>query len=305
MKFRNLAGTDIKISEICLGTWVFGGNMWSGTDEQDCIKTVDKALDMGINIIDTAAVYGFGKSEEILGTALEKKRKNIIIATKCGLVWEHKKIRKCLKPDSIKKEIDRSLTRLKTDYIDIYQIHWPDENTPLEDTFDALKTIKQSGKIRHIGVCNFNLELLKKAFRIGEVVSVQNEYSYLKPGAGNSVFDFCRTNKISFFAYGPLAGGILSGKYKKAAHFAKNDARSFFYKFYKGEGFEKAQKAIKLLETISDKRKVPLSQVAINWILSNPAVTSVLTGARTPEQIETNALSSLWQLTKVELDLLK
>jgi aryl-alcohol dehydrogenase-like predicted oxidoreductase len=296
MRYRKLSDTNIEVSEICLGSWVFGGNMWSGSDKSQCVKTVEKALKLGINTIDTAPVYGFGKSEEIIGETIKNKRKDLVLLTKCGLVWEGAKIERCLKPESIKKEIDASLKRLKTDHIDIYQLHWPDENVPLEDTLGAMQELKKSGKIKHIGVCNFDLALLKKAAGLTKIISVQNEYSYLKREMGDSVFNFCREKNIGFFAYGPLGGGILSGKYKAQKSFSKKDARNFFYKFYQGQGYEKAQKAVKILEEIADKQKAPLSQVAINWILSESTVTGVLSGARTPEQIEINANTCLWKL---------
>jgi methylglyoxal reductase len=307
MKYRKVEGTDLNISEVSLGTWVFGGNHWSGIDEDLAEKTVLKAIDSGVNLIDTAPIYGDGNSEEIIGRAIKGRRKEVLIATKCGLVPKDNTIVHNLKPSSIFKEVEDSLRRLQTDHIDIYQLHWPDEATPLEDTFGAMTKLKEQGKIRYVGVSNFSLELLKKAVSICKITTIQNEYSFLRRENAESVLDYCHLNNIGFMAYGPLAGGILSGKYlgKPQPTFKGMDARKFFYKFYKGDGFVKANKVAKTFADIAASHGKDTAQAALNWVLSRKGVTTILSGARAPEQIEQNVKSSDWELPAEDLQKLE
>ena len=297
---------DLKVSQIALGTWAMGGGRdWGATEEKDALATVAAALDAGINTIDCAPIYGLGASETFLGKALKGKRQNVVLTTKCGLISGPRAVERNSKADSITKEIESSLTRLQTDYIDIYFIHWPDRNTPLEETLGAMQKLKEQGKIRHIGVSNFDAKLLEQAAGIAEIACVQNEYSFLSRQSGEDVFPLCKKHNIAFFAYGPLCGGILSGRYKKEPNLARNDARSFFYQFYKGDKFIKAQNAVQNFETVAQQHNGTTVQAAINWTLYNKNVTCALAGARRPQHIKEAAAAADWQLTKEDAEFLE
>ena len=212
MKYKYIPNSDLKVSAICLGTWVFGGDAWSGADESDCLNAIEAAADLGINFIDTAPIYSNGQSEKIIGKIMGQKRNQWIIATKCGPKKHGDKIINDLSPKSIARQLDDSLRRLNIDYIDLYQCHWPDDNTPLEETLEYLKKVKQQGKIRHIGVSNFDVDLLQKALNATGVVTLQSHYSLLEKSLEERIIPFCTKNQIGLLAYGPLGGGILSGK---------------------------------------------------------------------------------------------
>ena len=286
MQMMRLAQTELDVSKIALGTWVFGDDGWGGCKETDCVSALAAAAQEGINLIDTAPIYGYGRAEERIGKALQGRRKQFVIATKCGLAWQGKKIRVDLSVQNIRREIDESLRRLRTDYIDLYQCHWPDEQTPVEATMATLCRLQQEGKIRYFGVCNFDLARLKECLRISAVVSSQNAYSLLDRAVEDDLLPFLREEKIGFLTYGPLAGGILTGKYQAVPSFPANDVRRFFYKYYQGEKFTTVQKFLMALRELGD---FPFNQIAINWVCQQDGVTSVLVGARNAAQVRDNA----------------
>jgi len=297
VKYNKLKNCDVEISSIGLGTWVFGGDMFGAAEEKECINAVCAAVDNGINLIDTAPIYGYGRSEEIVGKAIKGKRDKVFIATKCGLVGKGKDITNDLSKESITKELEDSLRRLDIDCIDLYQCHWPDDNTPIEETMDVLNKFKDEGKIKYIGVSNFGKEILAKASELAEIVTLQSQYSMLERAIEDEILPCAIDNGIGFMAYGPLAGGILSGKYKAAPEYKGADARSFFYQYYSKNAFEKVNEMLqKLLEF--DKL---LYQVAINWIRQQKGVATVLTGCRNSEQVEKNASSASWDLSLDEI----
>jgi len=284
MKFHSIENSDQKISQIGLGTWVFGGSFWGGTQEDDSIEAVHAALDEGINLIDTAPVYGDGKSEEIVGKAIRSRRKDVFLATKCGLITKGKDMIVDLSAKSVQKEIDESLSRLDCDYIDLYQCHWPDDKTEIQETMDVMVKLKGEGKIRHIGVSNYDKKQLSDVKACTEILTLQSQYSLLDKTLDRDILPYCGGEKISLLAYGSLAGGILSGKYTKEPQFKGPDARSFFYKYYKGKSFKETQDIIVKLQTI----KRPLSQVAINFVRQKEGVLSVLVGCRNKDQLQEN-----------------
>jgi aryl-alcohol dehydrogenase-like predicted oxidoreductase len=297
MKYTKIPHTNLEISSIGLGTWVFGSSHWSGAEKQDCIHAAIAAIDHGINFIDTAPIYGDGLSEEIVGEVLKSCRNRVIVATKCGLIKDGKKIMIDLSPQSIRDEIENSLRRLQIDCIDLYQCHWPDPNTEIEKTMLTLLKLKSEGKIRYIGVSNFGLDLLKQALLIAPVVSLQVQYSLLDRSIEKDQLPFCRQKQIGVLAYGPLGGGILSGKYQEQPVFDHTDARSFFYKFYQGKRFEQILAGLEKLKEI----KQPLNQIAINYIRQKDGITSVLVGCRTVEQTLSNIESVNWNLSQKQL----
>lgn len=295
MRFTDFNG--LKIPQLALGTWAMGaGKDWGSADETDCLNAVSAALDCGVNLIDTAPIYGNYRAEEILGKALKSRRDKVLICTKCGLQPAKRAVRFDLSAKSVRQEVEASLKRLKTDYIDIYLIHWPDRNTPFEETFCEFENLKKQGKIRFYGACNLSPEQLKYAKQISSLKFVQNEFSLLKK-TNQPQADFCLKNNLAFMAYGALGGGILSGKYKKEPCLPRCSVKSFFYKFYKGEEFKKSCLAAELLADIAQKYKATPAQAALNYALFKSRAATVLFGARSAAQVLENAAAANWQFT--------
>ncbi len=304
MKTRRLGRTDVFVSAVGLGGWPFGGGYdWGSADVAQAEQTVLSAVSAGINFIDTAPIYG--DSEVLLGRFLKGRRYQVVLATKCGLVKNGSWTDHDLRPQTIRRQLEDSLSRLQTDYIDLYQIHYPDPKVPLEDALEELVRQKQAGKIRHIGLCNMSAEELTRAAQITEVASVQNEYSLLHPQKGEAVFSACREIGAALISYGTLCGGILSGKYKTEPNFRRADARNYFYKCYRGDAFLHAKQTAERVKTLAERLGVSSAAVAVAWALSSETVSSALTGARTPEQILQNAAGADIRLTPQDLAFLE
>lgn len=290
MKYNRLGRTELSLSAMGLGGWAFGGGLdWGITDEQDVVNTVSAALDTGINWVDTAPIYG--ESEVLLGRALKGRRRQVLLASKCGLIKNGSWTDHDLSPQTIIRQLEKSLACLQTDYLDLYQIHYLDPKIPLESALETLTKLQEQGKIRYIGVCNFSADDLRQACGKFPLASVQNEYSLLHPQKGKSIFSVCREWGIGFIGYGTLCGGILSGKYKKAPNFRRADARNYFYKCYRGPAFEEANKTVLRVKNVAQELGIPPGAVAGAWALATGA-TSVLLGARKPEQVRQNVLGA-------------
>ena len=306
MEYRQLGKSELNISVIGLGTWALGGTDWGRrTDEGEAIAAIQKSVDLGINLIDTAPFYGNGRSEEIVGKAIKARRQRVIIATKCGFRLRLFRPVNNLKPKSIRKELENSLRRLGTDVIDLYQCHWPDPNTPIEDTMGEMLKMKAEGKIRYIGVSNFDTALLQRAQKAAPIVSNQVPYSLLNREIERELIPFCQEQGVGILAYGPLGGGILTGKYKEKPVFNTGDARSFFYTYYEEPYWSRVQTLLKDLEQVSKRYGKPISQAAINWARQQPGISTVLVGARSPKQAEANAAAGTWQLSAEDLASIK
>lgn len=304
MKMRRLGRTDLYISAVGLGGWPFGGGYdWGSVDAAQAGETVSAALDAGINLIDTAPVYG--ESEAFLGRILKGRWSQVVLATKCGLVKNGSWTDHDLRAQTIRRQLDESLSRLQTDYIDLYQIHYPDPKVPLEEALSELARQKQAGKIRHIGLCNVTAAEIVRASRVTEIASVQNEYSLLHPQKGEAVFEACRKTGVSFISYGTLCGGILSGKYKTAPNLRRADARNYFYKCYRSDAFLQAQKTAERVKKMAAHLRVSASAVAVSWALACQTVCCALTGARTAEQILQNAAGADLVLSPQDLAFLE
>jgi aryl-alcohol dehydrogenase-like predicted oxidoreductase len=301
MDFRKLGKSELNVSVVGLGTWPIGGSFWGASDDAEAVAAIRKAIDSGINLIDTAPVYGNGKSERLVAKAIKDRRQQVIIATKCGLHFKGSTSIYDLKPASIRQELEASLKRLDTDVIDLYQCHWPDPATPIEETIGEMAKMKAEGKIRAIGVSNFDAALTEKAQKVAPIASNQVPYSMLNREIEKELVPFCKEQDIGILAYGPLGGGILSGKYKEIPKFRRNDARTFFYNYYEEPLWSRVQALIKELEKIAERHNKPTTQVAINWLCQQPAVTSALVGAKNPRQAEANAAAGDWQLSAEEL----
>ncbi|MFO7761086.1 MAG: aldo/keto reductase [Thermodesulfobacteriota bacterium] len=287
MQYTKIFGIDKEVSRVALGTWAIGGWMWGGTDEDLSVRTIHAALDKGINVIDTAPVYGFGRSEKIVGKALKEYggREGIVLATKAGLEWNEDKIRRNSSRERIRKEIEDSLQRLKTDYLDLYQIHWPDSRVPFEDTAGELEKLKAEGKIRAAGVSNFSPEQMEAFLKGGELVSNQPPYNLFERSIEEDVLPYCQKKGIALFTYGALCRGLLSGGMKRDRRFEGDDLRRIDPKFQEPR-FESYLKAVEHLDEYAreafGKR---ILHLAVRWILDQ-GIDVALWGARQPEQID-------------------
>ncbi|HEY55078.1 MAG TPA: aldo/keto reductase [Dehalococcoidia bacterium] len=305
MEYHRLGKSELNVSVIGLGTWAIGGFFWGPTDEKEAIAAIQKAIDSGINLIDTAPIYGDGHSEETIGKAIKGHRQQVVIATKCGARLKDGKPLNDLTPKSIRKELEVSLKLLDTDVIDLYQCHFPDPNTPIEETMAEMSKMKAEGKIRCIGVSNFDVTLLQKAKKVAPIVSNQVQYSMLNRDIEKELVPFCQEQDIGILAYGPMGGGILTGKYKEMPKFEAGDARSFFYNYYQEPQWSQVQTLLKALESIAARHGKPVSQVAVNWARQQPGITSALVGARSHKQAEANAAAGNWQLSADEMASIK
>ncbi len=300
MKTRQLGTSELQVTEIILGTWAIGGTMWSEYDEADAILAIEAAIDNGINCIDTAPAYGAGHADELIGSIISGRRDKVLIASKCGLDIENG-YRHNLKPEFVQYDLEQSLKRLGTDYIDLYQIHWPDPAVQIEDTMKALMKAKESGKIRYIGICNFSGEQLKEAMKYGEIVSYQPNYSLLEREIESDQMKVCVDNSIGIISYGSLGAGMLTGKYKELPQFKKGDARNFFYKFFKKQYWTEVKAVVDKVSEIAKRRCVKPGHVAIAWNLSKAGVTAAIVGARTAQQVLDNLGGSGLVLTAEEI----
>ena len=288
MEFTQVSDLDLKISRVTLGTWAIGGWMWGGSNDQKAIDTVITALDKGVTTIDTAPVYGFGKSEELVGRAVKEygHRNDIQIATKVGLQWNDEgEVTRNSTRDRILKEIDDSLERLQVDYIDIYQIHWPDLNTEFEETASTIIELLEEGKIRAIGVSNFSPEQMEEFREIAPIHVCQPPYNLFERGIEKDVLPYCNDNNITLLTYGALCRGLLSGKMEEQTTFNEGDMRKNADPKFQGETFKQHLKAVDRLKTYAsesfNKEVLPL---AVRWILDK-GVDSAIWGAREPEQV--------------------
>lgn len=301
MEFTSIAHCQQKVMRIGLGTWAIGGWQWGGTNEEKAIATIHQALDLGINLIDTAPVYGFGISEKIVGKALKKsiKRENVIIATKVGLRWQNQKIYRDLRKESILTEIDDSLKRLQVDYIDIYQVHWPDSTVPLPEVADTLKTLQQQGKIKAIGVSNFSVEQMKEFKKEVSLDVLQPPFNLFEREIEQKELHFCKENHIATLSYGSLCRGLLTGRMKKETKFEGDDLRKVDPKFQEPRYSQYLQAVNRLQTWMQQKYQKPLLTLAVRWILDS-SVSVALWGARKPEQLKD--IESLWNLKLTSQD---
>ncbi|MFY9912918.1 MAG: aldo/keto reductase [Candidatus Sulfotelmatobacter sp.] len=287
MEYAVISGTEMKISRIAQGTWAIGGWMWGGSDERESIRTIHAALDMGINLIDTAPVYGFGVSEEIVGKAIEEKghREKIFIATKVGLEWHNGSVSRNSSPDRIRKEIQDSLRRLRTDYVDIYQIHWPDLAVPIEETAQAMQALLQEGLIRAIGVSNYSPEQMNQFRSVCKLNSVQPPYNLFERQIDRDVLPYVLEKDLSAFAYGPLCRGLLTGTMRPDTKFTGDDLRKSDPKFQPPR-FAQYLKAVQQLDDLARNRYGKrVMDLAVRWVLDTPGITAALWGARHPEEL--------------------
>jgi len=301
MEQRTLGTSDLTVSAVGLGTWAMGDDFFGHVDDAESIAAIHSALDHGITLIDTAPAYGAGHAEEVVGKALKGRREQAVVATKCGIVRTEDDFVRNLKPESIRREIDDSLRRLGVDTIDLYQIHWPDPDTPLEDTVAELLKQQQAGKFRYLGVSNFPPKLLDKIQGMTNIISTQPQYSMLDRRIETDVLPYVQEHDLGVLSYGTLAGGILTGKYTEIPEFEEGDNRAAFYNFFKEPLWSGIQKLLYELQMIATERGVTPAQAAINWTFQQPGITTALVGAKRPSQAEANAAAGQFLLTEGEM----
>lgn len=305
MIYRKLGTSDMEISVIALGTIGIGND---GADEKESIEAIHAAADMGINFIDTAPCYGgaSGRAEIVIGKAMKDiPRDRFYIATKCGEgVSEDGTWWKSCKPESIRMQLETSLKRTGLDYFDLYQIHWPDPNTPFEETFGELQKLKKEGKIREIGISNFSVEQMEEAKQYANLVSLQAPYSLLDRRIENSQLPYCADHHIGVISYASIGGGALTGKFRELPKFEDpSDIRgSGFYPWFKAENWENTKKKVALVEEVAAARGVSMVEVAINWCLAQKGMTAAIVGGRNAAQVIANAKAADWEMTKEEYD---
>ena len=290
MQFRAIPHSQLKVSSVAVGTWAIGGSHWGDVNDRDSEAAIVRALDLGVNLVDTAPVYGAGHAEEVVGRAIKgRRRQEIILSTKCGLRIDERN-RRCLKADSIAFEIGASLKRLGTDVIDILFCHWPDKDTPIEETVQALARERDAGRIRAFGLSNHPPELIERAAAAGPLSCLQEHYSLLSRGIEKSVLPVAAKHGLAVLAYAPLGGGILTGKYRTPPSFAGRDVRDFFYPFYKEPLWSRTQELLAVMRAVAERRNASVGQVAIAWAAARPAVASALVGAKNPSQAADNTV---------------
>jgi aryl-alcohol dehydrogenase-like predicted oxidoreductase len=306
MEHADIPGTSLSVSRVAIGTWAIGGWMWGGTDETESIATIRAALDHGINVIDTAPVYGFGRSEELVGKAIAQGslRSRVLIATKAGLEWENGRVFRNASRARILREIDDSLRRLRTDHIDIYQVHWPDPVVTIEETAEAMHTLFRQGKIRAIGVSNFSVCQMEKFRCVAPLHVLQPPYNLFEREIEADILPYCRTNQIATFGYGALCRGLLSGRMRPNTTFDGDDLRRTDPKFQYPR-FAQYLAAVQQLDQLAQNRfGKHVVQLAIRWMLDQ-GITTALWGARHPGQLEPVEEVAGWRLdacAKSEID---
>ena len=306
MRFAEIGKSGIKASVIGMGTWVTGGWLWGGTDEKEALNAIKVSLDEGITLIDTAPAYGKGKSEEIVGKAIKGRRDDLVIATKCGIIWhdnskgtffltynDGSQFNRYLGKDSIIYETEQSLKRLGTDYIDIMQTHWQDETIDIEETMEALLELKQQGKIRAIGVSNVNISHLQKYSKYGQLDCDQEKYSMIDREHESDLFPWCKKNEVSILSYGSISMGLLSGKMDPYRKFEGDDVRKSKERF-SSENIKKTNELIgRYLKPTADKHEVAVGHIAIAWLLAHDGVFALVGSRNTSDAIENTKAADL------------
>ncbi|MBK1895182.1 aldo/keto reductase [Chryseobacterium paridis] len=318
MEYRKLGNTDLELSVITHGAFAIGGNMWGGNEKQDSINSIHASLDNGVTSIDTAPFYGFGLSEEMIGEAIKgKDRSKIQLLTKFGLVWDGSNqgkgefffnaeedgktlpVYKFASKENIIKEVEESLKRLGTDYIDLLQLHWPDNSTPISETMEALEMLIQQGKIRTAGVSNYLVEQMEEASKTIQLASNQVSYSMLNRAIEKDLVPYSLENNTGIIVYSPMERGLLTGKYFKQAQLKADDHRNGYFAQF---DLEKVKTFLETLETIAQEKNATVSQLVLRWTSLQPSISVVLAGARNAQQAVENAQAISVDLSQEELN---
>jgi aryl-alcohol dehydrogenase-like predicted oxidoreductase len=292
MQTRRFGNTDMDITPIGFGSWAIGGGnwefAWGPQDEREAIAAIERAVDLGVNWIDTAAVYGLGHSEELVGQAIRGMSQKPLIFTKCSMIWDdNRQIHRSLKAASVRRECEASLKRLGVDVIDLYQVHWPNPDEDIEEGWQTLARLKEQGKVRWIGVSNFNIEQMRRAQSIAPISSLQPPYSLLNRGVEDEILIFCAENNVGVIVYSPMASGMLTGTMtrERIANFPADDWRRRNPE-YREPRLSRNLVLADALKSIGERHGLSAGEVAIAWTLRHPAVTGAIVGGRNGRQVE-------------------
>jgi hypothetical protein len=303
MQYTQLGQTTLFVSTLCYGTWQFGGD-WGSFEAREAQAAIRRALELGITFFDTAQAYGFGASEQVLGKALQPdlktRRDKIILATKGGLRKEGDKLLRDSSAAWLRQGVERSLRNLGVDYIDLYQVHWPDPRVPFEETAGALEQFVREGKIRHVGVSNFDAGQIGEFEKTRKIDTLQPPYHLFRRDIELDILPYCRKHGIGVLVYGPLAHGLLAGAYSPGTVFKNDDWRSGSPAFH-GEPFERNLGVIKRLKDLAERQGITVGQLAIAWVLANPDVDVAIVGARRPQQLAQTAPAADIRLSRETL----
>ncbi len=319
MVFRQLGTSDLHVPIVSFGAWAVGGWNWGGSDDDAAIRAIRRGIDVGITCIDTAPVYGMGHSETVVGKAIAGRRDQVVVATKCGLRWDREegefffetvvdgkrlRIFKNLKAHSIRQECEESLKRLGIDTIDLYQCHWPDSTTPLDETMEAMLKLQQEGKIRAIGVSNFTPAMMEECLKHVVLASDQPKYNILDRAIESDVLPFCVDHTIGVLIYSPIAQGLLTGNLSPDREFPEGDGRRNNPR-YSPENRKRMMEMLEQWRPIAEKHGATFGQLAIHWAVHQRGVTTALVGARTEAQVEENAGAASFTLSQDDMDLMR
>lgn len=305
---RPLGNSDLHLTAIGYGAWAIGGGNWEfgwgAQDDAESVKTIERAIDAGINWVDTAAIYGLGHSEEVVAKALKNTRQRPYVFTKCSMRWHaDRSIYRSLKAASLQEELENSLRRLGVDTIDLYQVHWPNPDAEIEEGWETLAKFQEQGKIRYIGVSNFSVEQMRRAQKIAPITSLQPPYSLLRRDIEAEILPFCEANHIGVINYSPMLSGLLTGKMtaERVAQMPADDWRKRSPNFNEPK-LSQNLKLVDLLREIGSRYGVEPGVVAIAWTLRTPAVTAAIVGARRPDQVDGILPAATFRLNEVELE---
>ncbi len=309
MRTRRLGNSDLHITPIGFGAWAIGGGgwafAWGAQDDADSVAAIREALDLGINWIDTAPVYGLGHSEEVVAKALAGMTERPYVFTKCGRVWDaNGQIGKSLKADSVRRECEASLRRLRVDVIDLYQMHWPEPPEDIEEAWQAMVKLKEEGKVRWIGVSNFDPRQMDRVARYGPITSLQPPYSLVRREVEAEILPYCEEHDIGVIAYSPMASGLLTGAWtrERVAALPADDWRREKNRHFQEPLLTRNLKLVELLRVIGAPHGRTPGEVAVAWVLRHPAVTGAIVGARRPGQLPELVGAADWQLTTTEIN---
>lgn len=318
MEMKKIGKSNVHVSPLTFGAWAIGGWMWGGAEEKDAIDAIRKSLDLGISTIDTAPVYGFGRSEEIVGKALDKTpRDSYQLLTKCGMNWETEegeyffdtndesgrpiRMHKFAGKNRVIQECEDSLRRLRTDYLDLFQLHWPDATTEIGETMEAFEKLREQGKIRAAGVCNYSASQMKEALKSIDLASNQVRYSMVSQEIEEDVVPTAVEAGMSILPYSPMERGFLTGKFHSGSRFNAGDTRATS-RWMQSENMHKLETLLEKLRAIAAEKNATVAQLVLAWTMGRPQVATVLAGARNPAQIEENASALSLKLGSEELE---
>jgi len=308
MQTRKLGNSDLSITPIGFGAWAIGGGgwafAWGAQDDADSIAAIQEAVDLGVNWIDTAPVYGLGHSEEVVGKALKQLKTKPYVFTKCGRVWdENRQIGKRLKRASVRQECEDSLRRLGIDVIDLYQMHWPEPDEDIEEGFSEMLALQREGKVRWVGVSNYSVEQMQRVSKLGPITSLQPPYHMLRRDIESAILPHAGANNIGVIGYSPMASGLLSGAMtrERIAAMPDDDWRKSKNQYYQEPGLTRTLQLVELLREIGARHNKSPGEVATAWTLRRPEVTAAIVGARKPGQVTGIIGAAEWRLTGEEL----